>query len=243
MPTRPAEIARAVRLLSLGEHFLAERTANIGLRMHPDDGVLRQIRGIARHHLNQFEEAAKDIEVAMTLIPLSALAMWCLADSYRRSGKRKRAFDAYAWLIGRKDCPPGLLARTAVGLGRMGEDELALSACEALIAQYPDSPIGHGGMAYYMSRLGYSPRTILPRAIKACELAPTNTDFQAQLGILQSAGGNHEEARTVLGNVHLDTIGCPHLATRIARAFENSGDALRASTWWTRAINLTGGKA
>jgi tetratricopeptide (TPR) repeat protein len=237
------EIARAVRLLSLGEHFLAERTANIGLRLHPNDGALRQIRGIARHHLHQFREAADDLEVAMSLIPLSALAMWCLADAYRRTSRRRHAFETYAWLIGRKDCPPGLLSRSAVGLGHMGEDELALSACEALVANHPESPIGHGGMAYYMSRLGYAPKTILPRAIKACELAPTNADFRAQLGILQSAGGNHVEARCVLGHVHPDTVGCPHLATRIARAFENSGDPLQASTWWTRAINLTGGKA
>lgn len=243
MSTRPAEVARAVRLLSLGEHFLAERTANVGLRLNPDDGVLRQIRGIARHHLDQFDQAIEDLEVAMSIIPLSALAMWCLADSFRRSSKRKRAFDAYLWLISRKDCPPSLLARTAVGLGRMGEDELALTACEAIVERYPESPIGHGGMAYYMSRLGYSTRAILPRAMKACELAPANKDFKAQLGILLSVAGQHDKAKSVLTELTTETVGCPHLSTRIARAFESSGDPLKAGAWWKHAVHLTGGKA
>jgi tetratricopeptide (TPR) repeat protein len=238
MSTQPAELLKAARLLSLGEPFLAERTATAGLRRYPDNGRLLQVRGIARHYLFHLGPAIADLEAAMTLVPLDPLGIWCLADAYESQKRFDLTRHLARWLIGRRDCPPRLFPRLAKMLARLGEDELALQAWEECDRREPDQAETLFEMGYLMNRLGYSPAAIISRLKRAAQLDPKHAGYQAQLGLVQIASGRTDEGRQILIDLAPGKVACPHLATRIARGLEEAHRVDLASQWWKRSIEL-----
>jgi tetratricopeptide (TPR) repeat protein len=238
MSTQPAELLRAARLLSLGEPFLAERTATAGLRRYPDNGRLLQLRGIARHYLFHLGPAVADLEAAMTLVPLDPLGIWCLADAYENQKRFDLARHLARWLVGRRDCPPRLFPRLAKMLSRLGEAELALQAWEECDRREPNQAETLFEIAYLMNRIGYSPTVIISRLKRAVELDPQHAGYQAQLGLVQIAAGRTDLGRQILKDLVPSQVACPHLATRIARGLEEAHRVDLASPWWKRSIEL-----
>ena len=238
MTSKPAELLRAMRLLSLGEPFLAERTASAGLRFQPEHGHLLEVRGIARHQLGQHAKAVDDLEAAMMTVTLNPLALWCLADSSAALHQIESAQRLLSWLADRDDCPTSLLPRVADLLGRTGAEESALDVLHLWCEREPARATPHWGMAYFMARLGYSHRAVILRLRSACERAPTNAQYRAQLGSAEAEAGDLNRARTILIDLPTESIRCPHLATRIARAWDVSGDFVRSHAWWSRALQL-----
>jgi hypothetical protein len=238
MSTQPAELLQAAKLLSIGEPFLAERTATAGLRRYPDHGRLLQVRGIARHYLLHVGPAISDLEAAMTLVPLDPLAVWCLADAYENQHRTELARPLVRWLVHRADCPQRLFPRVARMLTRLGEDEAALQAWEHLDLLQPNDASTLFEMAYLMSRLGYSPRVVLPRLQRAMELDPAEISYRVQYAVMELTLGQSDIGKRILLDLPAERVACPHLATRIARALETIERPDRATAWWRRSIEL-----
>jgi tetratricopeptide (TPR) repeat protein len=235
---QPAELLQAARLLSMGEPFLAERTATAGLKRYPDHGRLLQVRGIARHYLLHLGPAIADLEAAMALVPLDPLGIWCLADAYENQHRHDPARQLARWLISRKDCPTRLFPRIARMLNRLGEDEIALQAWEHCHKREPDNASALFEMGYLMCRLGYSPRAVLPRLKRAMELEPSDVSYRVQYALVELAAGEADQGKQILMDLPPSKVACPHLATRVAQALESLNRIDQATQWWRRSIDL-----
>lgn len=237
MQTSPAELTRAVKLLSMGELLLAERSARIGLVHHPDHGGLYQVRGIARHLLGRPAQSVHDLESAQALIPLNPLAVWALAEGYVHFGHRTLARDLLTSLIGRTDCTAALLPRVAQTLRRMDELDLALRVCEKWSVEFPTQATAYWGIAYFMARLGFPIDAVADRLEKAYRLAPNRATYRAQFGLVLATAGDADRARAVLIDLAPEVVRCPHLSTRVARAWEMIGDYVHAQVWSDHAVS------
>lgn len=237
-----AALLRALRRLSDGDAFQAERAAGEGLQVDSEHGGLRQLRGVCRHLLHRFREAVEDLEIATCLVPLDPMGLWCLADSYRETGGVDRCLEHLVWLMRRPDCPASLLLKAAQSLDRLGEENAALEAYGEAARRSPESAPAHFGLARIRARLGLPAEFVLAPLARASALAPADPFYRASLHAAQVALGDAEGARRSLLSTRIDEVYSPQVASSFARALDRAGDVAMAGAWWIRAIQLSGGR-
>lgn len=216
----------------------AAELASEGLGRFPEDGRLWQALGIALRRLRHWGRAMEALETASVLVPLHPVARCALADAYLAVGKPGLARDIYLYLVQSIPLPTAVLASLAAGLGKVGDDQRALEVCRELVSREPGNHAARFGVGYYMSRLGHEPEAILPHLEHACQLAPNNASYRANLALVQLALGDSENAVETIRNVSPNLLGCFPMIEKLAAALESRMEWRLAAAWRGRLAEL-----
>lgn len=207
-----------------GNFAQAMRCCKRGLSRAPDCGRLWEMAGIIFWSLDKRRRAIAALERATTLAPLGALGQCTLADAYALQGKRTLARTIYAFLAEPGRCPVDFLPRLATGLGRLGDNRLALAVCEELIKRQPSHHAAWFGVAYYRRRLGCPADQVLAPLEMAYLIAPACLTYRINLACLLLQQGNLPAARGLLQGISPDQVHCPRARAILEPAFEAARD-------------------
>ncbi|MGC4005146.1 MAG: tetratricopeptide repeat protein [Pirellulales bacterium] len=129
--------------------------------------------GVIAGEQNKYCHATMALERAATLRPLSPCVQCRLGWAYLQSGETESARQIFKSLCAKGEVQTQLLPIMSAGLGRLGENHLALDLCREAVRRDPDADEAYRGLAYYMSRCGYPAEVILATMHKAAQLAPS----------------------------------------------------------------------
>lgn len=223
--------ARAAKLLDeIADLYELERRdecserLRIGLLERPDDGRFIQWQGLLWHAQGDFAGACRALEVAGLLVPLSIPAQLALADAYARAGKSADARTILRFLAERDDVPTIFLPQLTVGLGRIGEYQLALDVCREASLREPDSDEACYGMAFYMSKLRYPTECVLPLLRRALALEPTRPLYRLALAVVCARSGRRRETYELFCGVEIRNLACASCLQTMIGVFAEFGD-------------------
>ncbi len=229
IPDAQAALQSAVTLYEQGLIREALDLVRLMLEQIPDDGKLWELRGRCHDALNDLAEATWALEMATTLVPLSAVGQCVLAKCYVAAGYRELAREMYRYVYVIPRLPDKLLPILAAGLGSVGEVELALETCRRAATRELDNGQPLYGMAHYMGRLGYPLEMIANVLRQAIELEPDAFQYRYALATICARLGRQQDAYYVLRPVVsadlLRGICCVNCLSRMEAIFASCGDS------------------
>ena len=219
MTEHPAIRERCFELAQEGRIEEAVALAEQATRHCPDSGNSWVALGRVRYRQRDLLGACHALETASLLIPLDPPTRSILAECFARTGHRELARHMYEALAGDARTPDRMLPAVAAGLGYLGEWGAALGVCLELARRAPALPEAHFGVAYYLSKLGRAPESILPIVARAHELAPDVPLYRISLATLLDHVGRCDEARDLLHGLDLDAVSCRCCVQRMKTIF------------------------
>lgn len=214
---------RAVQLYDAGQYAEAAAVARQGLQESPDDGHLWQLYGTARCNVQDFATAREALETASVLVPLHPLAQYALAICYYRMDQPDLACVIYEHLA-EALLSTGMLSAWAARLGCLGRYKAALKVCRRITDLDPAHHQVFFGIAFYLCRLGFSPKALIPHLAMAMDLAPNVLHYRLNLVFAWADAGCHNEAHELLKPVALEDVRCPCWLARMLAIFQRCGD-------------------
>ncbi len=212
-------IALCLTAFHQGRFDEADIQAQLALEQWPNSGLIWQVRGLIHRRRSEFVAAREALETAMSLVPLGPAGRCALADSYVALGQHDLARTLYGDLADDPQCPTGLLAPVAAGLGNVGQPAEALKVCRILIHRDPDRHDALFGIAYYLRCLGHPVAEVIPPIQRAHQLAPDSLLYRVTLALLLGQEDRHDEAEPLLDGLDPERLGCCHCLRRIATIF------------------------
>lgn len=231
---------RAVELHNAGETNQAIEELRQQLQSHPDHGSMWELLGTLCYAAEDVESAAKALENARVLIPLSARGQLVLAKCYDFAGHRQSAGAIYRHVATLANLDEELFEPLAAGLGRHGEYQKALTVCRTAATEMPDNPEPLMGIVHYMRRLRMPVERILPTLFRAHHLDPENKDCRITLAWLLHEIGRSDEAAYLLEQVECEDYSCIRCLTLMQHIFEAVGKVERATDCRYRLKVLAG---
>ncbi|VTS08146.1 tetratricopeptide repeat protein [Tuwongella immobilis] len=201
-----------------GDLFGAQRLAREGLQRDSDHGGLWQLLGVVSFQLEQWSDALEAFEQASVRIPLNAVARFAWADLCLRIGQESDARTMLRFLAIPGQCPTAMLPDLSRLLGRVGEYRRALQVCKRLIQRQPWYHPAYYGAAFYLRKLGKSPRRIALLLEAAHRLAPTAATYRISLAMTRCRQRQFAAAVELLRPVDVTQIRCLTCLKQFRRA-------------------------
>ena len=231
-------------LAQIGEAYEAGRFTEAGeqlrvaLLQFPEDGRLIERQGLVWHASGDFTAAVRALETAALLVPLTISVQMVQAHSYLRIGRKTEAQTILRYLATRTDLPTPLLPQLCVGLGRVGEYQLALEMCREASLRDSESDEAVYGMAFYMSKLGYPPETVLPLLRRAFALEPHRPIYRLGLAVACARNGLMREAYDLFRGLNVEQIACVRCLDAMAQVCRNFGDKARVKACHDKVLAI-----
>ncbi len=149
----------------------------------------QQGRDLGRRVL--FNEAVAEYEEALRLDPQFALAIWHLSDVYSLLGRRRQAEALLNTVETMQSRLPRVyqLSLKVLQAQRAGENEAAIRAMEAILAEYPRESEQRGSLAWTLQNRNEGERAVALLQ-EGLRLDPNNHIFLNQLCYAYAAAGN-----------------------------------------------------
>lgn len=224
-------MSEVLNLMRQAEQLLAERSfseveslLSSALEQHADEGQLWRLLALARHAHGDFGSAAMAFEQAGMLVPLSARDQCLLAECYATTDRARHAVNIYQHLLEDPNCPREMLPTIAAGFGRLGDARAAMKVCRLALQSDPDRPEPLFGLVYYLRKLGYPAKVVIPLMRRAFEMASECTLYRSTLAFLLAEDGRTEDAYDLLCDLRPAEAGCARQVRRMMAIFQAVGD-------------------
>ena len=217
----------AVQLYEESRFEEATAVAREAIEESPDNGRLWELYGTARCRLQDFEVACEALETASVLVPLHPLAQYALAACHAHANRTELACLIYEHL-GESVTETRLLSLVAVRLGALNEHSAALKVCRRIVDLDPRHHQAIFGIAYYLYRLGFSSRTVIPHLEMALALSPDILSYRLNLAFALFENGCDRRAHELLRPVAVEDVSSPCCLQRMRQVFDRVGDHARA---------------
>ena len=225
------KVERAQQYLRQGCYHDSLKILDEILSTSPNAGCHWELQGTALYATSQFEQARGALEIASSLAPLSFQGQLLLADCYARIESFEAAECIYDHLTANvEQLPVCLLAKLATLLEARGKFQQAVKVCRRAAELQPECDEAVFGLAYYMSKVGYTPRMVLPILHKAFDLAPDKLSYRLSLAQVLHRLGDTQQAYCLVTNLEFDdfvNITCRCCLQRLMNIFSLAGDYRR----------------
>lgn len=226
------------KLLRKASKSLLDSDLNVAFRLldhavdqFPSDPRGWQMRGCVKHQCGECFGAIADLETAKSLGLLCPTASLALADCYRRGGDEDRCCRLACRLVHDSNTSVKSLAQAACILGSISEYSTALSACERIIGEFPETHQAWFGVGFYRARLDFKCSQIFPFIAHALTLDPHNSLYAANVGLLSLAVNHHVDGWSILDELEPSSITCPNLLRLIAQLYLQDDQLKLAKSW------------
>ncbi len=204
---------------------------------------LLEIKGIAHHALRQFSEARQCLDGAMQQGALSASGVLALGDCNFALGETEAASDCYRALADDERTPTPLLAALARALSKTGEVERAVLVCRRAAASKPQCHHALFGVAFYMSKAGSDPATILPLIQRVIDMAPGIFAYRMAMMSTLVKMNQQDQAYLAIADAsqqELASVRCRCCLNRLITLYKDAGDRQRAGFCISRLDSSSG---
>ena len=216
-----------IKLLSQGKYQEVLETILHG--EHADvipEGRLSEIRGLAHYGLLDIPAAVHHLEIATTMVPLSAVAQLSLASCYLNQKFPLAAETIYRHLMTRSDVYDGktLCTGVAEGLTRLDLHTEALSVCHRGLLQFPESHRLNFLCGINLRQDGNSPYVTRDYFRRAVRQNPESALYAIEYAKDCLETDDEEDAYETMRPIDPANISCVAVLQRLRLVYDRLGD-------------------
>lgn len=200
------------------------------LKTHPDDGRSWEMLGTMYHATGQIASAVSALEHATTLVPLTLVGQYSLADCYLDIGMTHTASDMFEHLMYQK-LPTELVPPVVAALSKVGLNFHALELSREAASRNPSCDEAWFSIAHHMALCGYPPCLVVPVLNQAVELEPRNPVYRctlAKFAIEAEESGIAYRAIANLEPASIQQLACTFCILHFEHLYKTAGDDVRA---------------
>ncbi|MEC7696540.1 MAG: hypothetical protein VYA11_05535 [Planctomycetota bacterium] len=190
------------------------------------EGRISEIRGLAHYGLLDIPSAIHHLEIATTMVPLSAVAQLSLASCYLNQKFPLAAEAIYRHLKTRSDVYDGktLCTGVAEGLTRLDLHTEALSVCHRGLLQYPESHRLNFLCGINLRQDGNSPYVTRDYFRRAVRQNPESPLYAIEYAKDCLETDDFEDAFETMRPIDPANISCVALLQRLRLVYDRLGD-------------------